>query len=1107
MFKKNKLSVAVMAALAPICSQTIMAQEDQAELEEVVVVGIRASAEASMDIKRDSAGVVDAISAEDIGKFPDSNLAESLQRITGVSIDRRNGEGYQVTVRGFGPEFNLVTLNGRSMPTSQLNSTNGGPRSSRTFDMSNIASEGVSAVEVYKTGKANMSSGGIGATVNLKTRRPFDNAGLKFSVGAKAVRDTTVRIGDEWTPELSGFLSWSDDKFGASVAYSRQERESANSGVFSNNWSDYSGAWTDASFLEGIPYENGQLVTSPGATRATDVTGYSIDPEDVRVVNAPAVGQQANNTPGFRYHHGDYYRKRENTQITLQYRPIDRLTATLDYTSAEQVTFINSAELSFWFGGGAFPATDVQFDGHPQAATPVYFWTENPAYRFPARATDAADSPLNQPQDAVRDIGITQNQGHYQNNLYSTGFNLEFLASDELTLTLDAHKSYSESTPGDGSIANYINIALGAQGNWAQGYDNSGDLPLLVAVYEDDHRDGSGSDGILENQLDLQDVGSTVRQIYNDRAWGEISQIKLDGKWEFSDSGAINFGVETSSMEATQRRSDSQIVLEGNWGVGTPGDVPVDMVEEIDYADLFDGYSTTLSAESREFFNNSGISVDHDNDPSTPNVNSGQQAEVLTKGWIAKDTAALGRYLSYNAGLEWAANPNDGTNRTIKEDITSLYLQGSYELEFMGMPLNILGGVRYEQTDVESIGQVAPSTILWQGDNDLISQSGDASQAPVEIGTGSYSHLLPSLDVAWHINDDMIVRYSLSKTIARNSYDQLLQGINGVQPPVGGPTILGGNPGLARNGNPGLKPLESNNADISFEWYYDDANYASIGFFSKDVPNFVGTAVDEVFVENVLDPTKGPRAEAAVAAIEADPNIALNQQNLFAMIASMNLDPRGCSTSYGAGEDATNSAHCGGDFGSYQYEGTAGWEDNVDIVAVADGEYADPASFNRMRYPVDNQSAKLGGMELAVQHFFGETGFGVLANYTFVDGDIEFDVGASPTETQFALTGLSDSANLVLMYENFGWSARVAYNWRDEFLVNTAAANNEPEHVEAYSQIDFNIGYNITEDFSVSLEGINITEEDSRRFARTQRQLTRLDILGARYALSARYSF
>ena len=97
----------------------VFAQEQASEeLEEVVVTGLRGSLKASMETKRDAVGVVDAINAEDIGKFPDTNLSEALQRITGISIDRRNGEGSTVTARGFGPQFNMVTLNGRQMPAA-----------------------------------------------------------------------------------------------------------------------------------------------------------------------------------------------------------------------------------------------------------------------------------------------------------------------------------------------------------------------------------------------------------------------------------------------------------------------------------------------------------------------------------------------------------------------------------------------------------------------------------------------------------------------------------------------------------------------------------------------------------------------------------------------------------------------------------------------------------------------------------------------------------------------------------------------------------------------------------------------------------------------------
>src|SRR6187397_2248808 len=144
----------------------VYAQEQASEeLEEVVVTGLRGSLKASMETKRTANGVVDAISAEDMGKFPDTNLAEALQRIPGISIDRRNGEGAQVTARGFGPQFNLVTLNGRQVPGADGFSngditTGGTGAGTRSFNFAQLASEAISRVSVYKTGRADIPSGG-----------------------------------------------------------------------------------------------------------------------------------------------------------------------------------------------------------------------------------------------------------------------------------------------------------------------------------------------------------------------------------------------------------------------------------------------------------------------------------------------------------------------------------------------------------------------------------------------------------------------------------------------------------------------------------------------------------------------------------------------------------------------------------------------------------------------------------------------------------------------------------------------------------------------------------------------------------------------------------
>src|SRR5690606_12801137 len=178
----------------PVAQQTQAAAQDASTLDTVVVTGLRNSLENSMNIKRDTPGVVDAISAEDIGKFPDTNLAESLQRITGISIERRDGEGAQVTARGFGPGYNLVTLNGRQIPGAdgfgggglEVGGVGSGTRG---FNFAQLASEAVSGVTVYKTGRASNPSGGIGATIDILTARPLDHRGgeIVATGGIKAV--------------------------------------------------------------------------------------------------------------------------------------------------------------------------------------------------------------------------------------------------------------------------------------------------------------------------------------------------------------------------------------------------------------------------------------------------------------------------------------------------------------------------------------------------------------------------------------------------------------------------------------------------------------------------------------------------------------------------------------------------------------------------------------------------------------------------------------------------------------------------------------------------------------------------------------------------------
>lgn len=209
---------------APAPAPEATAEDDSSG--EVVVTGIRASLANALELKRRTIGVVDAISAEDIGEFPDANIAESLQRITGVSVDRVNGEGRGITVRGLGPEFNTVLLNNR------LLSTEGGGRS---FSFDILSSELITGAEVYKSSEARLQEGGIGSTVILRTARPTDRAGLHVAGNVAGRHDNTS---DKITPFGSIVISHSnaDRTFGVLASAIYDKRISTLSNISTDGW-------------------------------------------------------------------------------------------------------------------------------------------------------------------------------------------------------------------------------------------------------------------------------------------------------------------------------------------------------------------------------------------------------------------------------------------------------------------------------------------------------------------------------------------------------------------------------------------------------------------------------------------------------------------------------------------------------------------------------------------------------------------------------------------------------------------------------------------------------------------------------------------------------
>ncbi len=206
--------------------------------DEIVVTGYRNSLNASLSAKREANGAVDVIIAEDIADFPDLNLAEALQRIPGVAITRAGGEGRQVTVRGLGPTFTTTRINGmEALSTGGFTDALGGQNRTRGFDFNAFDSELFTRLAVHKTSSAEIEEGGLGATLDLKSARPFDYDGLTIATSAQLGYNDRSEESD---PRAAFQISdtFADDRFGALLSLSWSERNTLDEGSSTVRWSD-----------------------------------------------------------------------------------------------------------------------------------------------------------------------------------------------------------------------------------------------------------------------------------------------------------------------------------------------------------------------------------------------------------------------------------------------------------------------------------------------------------------------------------------------------------------------------------------------------------------------------------------------------------------------------------------------------------------------------------------------------------------------------------------------------------------------------------------------------------------------------------------------------
>ena len=936
----------------------------------VEITGIRGSLETSLSLKRDAHGIVDGIVAEDIGKFPDTNLAESMQRISGVSIDRSLGEGSRITVRGIGPSFNLVLLNGRQMPVAGIEATTAS--SSRAFDFANLASESIAALEVYKTGRASTPVGGMGATVNVRTARPLESPGMKASVGVKGVYDQSngrlpsSLAGDDWTPEVSGIYSntFADGRVGIALSASHQVRHLGyNEAGVPNGWRAFRGDEV-----------NWGTIPLPGAAGSE------------RITNRPGPGEIYSVPQNLLYALNGVQRERNNGQLTLQFAATKDLTATLDYTYSENKLQFKRNELSAWFNFG--PSSSSWTSG-PVAAPLVYSEIINPA---------------------TSDVAMAGAQFAAKNKNNSVGLNLAWKASSKLKLELDAHQSKATSGPDSPYGSNAV---LGAAqfNRGTTTADFSQAFPVL---------------SIENSPLDaskMQVTGSSFRNSYMEQT---VDQAQGRGKLQLDSGATVDFGV---SLTDVNTRTAFSNVQRDTWGGATsPGDYPD---------------SLWRPGSIREYFGRL----------------PGSSSASLYDRIFLWDFEAV-RQFAAQAGdpANYAASSAYTTDRRTREQSQSLYAQYNTFFEWK-IPVGLAAGLRYERTKVTSSALVPIATgVNWTGNNEYSVQFGAPSFTTLK---GSYSHVLPSIDLDADLRDDLKLRVSYGESIGRPGWSDI----------QGGQTLnqlARINGGTGAQGDPGLKPLKSKNLDLSLEHYYAKASYVALGYFEKRISNYVGVSTIQGTPFNLRTPANGVWFQEAVST-------------------------GGCGDA-----DLT----CIRNYILDKYDGVGGVSKAAGIIP---GQPNDPVMNFQITVPANQRSARLWGLEVNWQHLFAGSGFGVAANYTYVDSGLKYD-NANLGE-QFALEGLSNTANLVGFYENDRYQVRLAYNWRGKYLAGrfdgTGLPN--PVYVQSYAQLDMSAAYNIDKHLSLHFEAINLNDGYQRAHGRDWHQVIGVSQTGRRFMIGARY--
>lgn len=770
------LAVALSLGLSTAAAQSAPQQDPEAtDIGEVVVTGFRASLSAGLDAKRRETGVVDVIVAEDIADFPDLNLAESIQRVPGVAIDRDAGEGRSITVRGLGADFTRTRINGmEAQATTGGTDSSGGANRGRGFDFNVFASELFNSITVRKTAAAETEEGSLGATVDLQATRPFDHDGFTAAASAQVGYND---LSEEYNPRYAFLLSntfGANDEFGALISLAYSERNLLEEGFSSVRWAPAAapGSTNSGGFCSpvGVTPQNPGNSTANGSNAANCATGVARPantPDNVAAYNA---ANQANVFIPRLPRYGRLTHEQERLGVTgaFQWRPaestlfsVDVLYSKLDATRQED--FLEA--LSFSRNAAAGGQTQI----------------------------------------GVRQAIVENNMlvaGTFDNVDIRSESRFDVLSTEYTQISLTAEHDFSDRLRGryyygraESNFENPIQttVTLDRQNTQGYSYDFRGNMEAPVISYGFDVTNpanwawrganlGTGLAVLPRSEIRLRPNGvDTV-----------FTSAQADMEFDVTDfltvKGGINFKTyDSDSYEF--RRADETVVP------ALPAGTTVANI-----SNLLTGFGRNL------------IPNGTDSSWVRPDLNA---IASLFNIYCNCDTGVLGGDFRLTGPTNGNAR---GGNRSIYEEDLAVYLQADFDTELFSMPFRGNFGVRQANTRIEATGYSSTGGgTLVRGENE-------------------YTDTLPSLNLVLQPTPELYLRVGAAKVMARPQIGNNLAGTNYLVPTTSlntGPNFT------ATIGNVKLEPFRANTYDLSVEWYFGRESLLSFAYFYKDIDTYI----------------------------------------------------------------------------------------------------------------------------------------------------------------------------------------------------------------------------------------------------------------------------